>query len=58
MREGESPKLVSLEDERKRKKRADYAKLVMKAWDDEEHRDKREQRDLAAEVHRKNRETL
>lgn len=50
--------VVSLRDEKDRKKRADHAKAVLQCWDDFEHKDRQAQRELAAEVHQKNRENL
>lgn len=51
-------KPVSIAEARERKKRADYAKLVMRCWDDADHADRVAQKETAASVNQKAREKL
>lgn len=49
---------ISLADAKKKKEREAYSRLVLNAWDDMDHRDKRKVLDLKAEVQIKARERL
>lgn len=49
---------ISLADAKKRKEREAYSRLVLKAWDDMEHADKRQVLDRKAEVQIRSRERL
>ena len=49
---------VKLAEARKRKERQEYAALVLKAWDDLEHQDKREFLERRSDVERAGRERL
>lgn len=51
-------KIRSIEEARKQRDRDHYRSLVMKAWDDAEHRERRTFRERKAEVERKGRERL
>jgi hypothetical protein len=49
---------VSLAEAKKKREREAYKRLVLKAWDDMDHEDKRKVLDLKAEVQIKAREQL
>lgn len=49
---------ISLADAKKKREREAYNRLVLKAWDDMEHADKRKVLDLKAETQIKARERL
>lgn len=49
---------INLAEAKKRREREAYSRLVMKAWDDMEHADKRKVLDLKAETQIKARERL
>jgi hypothetical protein len=50
--------VVNLARAREGRKRRDYADLVLRAWDDQEHAEKRDQKQRAAEVNAKAKEQL
>lgn len=50
--------ITSLQDAKKKRERERYNALVLKAWDDQEHREERDRREVKAEIERKGRERL
>ena len=49
---------INLADAKKKREREAYSRLVMKVWDDMDHKDKRKVLDLKSEVQIKARERL
>lgn len=51
-------KVIDLQAARKAAEHRKYKEMVLKVWDDMEHTDKRQQKEQAAEVRRKARNTF